>query len=258
MNMPRVAHNLLAALLTFAIGVIIATFSRNILPRFAHFVSFHSTMERVNEPSKDGDCDEWQQTAAASDGLGWDLTYMPLLRNSGVCPGQLYCEFASQKPQPPVNKYLSEWQGGPLVSSMLIELPDGHAAMQALWLIRTKEKAYWGYFHPDHIKRFDMQPLPTQDYDRAFETMKCWQQQNPANRKFFEGRGDGDGYVGFLSLYEDGKSRQMLVSSSDLLDPWTNELNEIQDEARWGRLWKTLKPIYAAIEQQKKAIRVSE
>jgi len=225
--MPRVAHNLIAALLTFAIGVVVATLGH-----------------RLSDPPKEHGYNEWQKV---SNGLGWDLTYMPLLQNSGVCPGELYCEYAAEKKQPPVNKHFSEWQGEPIVSSMLIELPDGHASIDALWLIRTKDKAYWWYFHPDRKDRVGKQSLPTEEYDRAFETMKCWQQHNPSSKTFL----DSSGYVGFLSLYEEGKSRQMLLAASDFMDPWSKELSEIQDEARWGRLWKTLKPIYSMISQQK-------
>lgn len=254
--MPRVAHNLTAALLCFAIGVVVATFSRSILPRFAHFIGPHSTTERAADHLKDGACNEWEKTGSVSDGLGWDLTYMSLLRNSGVCPGQVYCDFAAEKPQPPVNKHFAEWQGDPIISSILIELPDGHADMMAWWLIRTKEQAYWWTFHPHHSNPMGVQSLPTEVYDRAFETITCWQPHDPSNLRFFDGRGDG--YIGFLSLYKEGKSRQMLLTSKDMFEVWPKG-SEMPDEAGWGRLWKTLMPIYSVIrEQQKQPAQVSK
>ena len=134
-----------------------------------------------------------------SHGLGWDLTYMPLLRDNGVCPGDLFCEIAEAKPQPPVNKLFAEWKHEPIVSSILVELPDGHADMAAIWLVRTKNEAYWWTFHPHHPNP-DMQPLPVL-------TMK----------DLFESRSDGI---------------------------------DILPEAAWGRLWKTLMPVYTVISQQ--------
>ena len=246
--MRRFAYNLIVALLTFTVGVVVATVSRSMLPGVAHLIVPHDTTGPGAEGIRHVACNEWEKTGSVSHGLGWDLTYMSLLRNSGVCPGDLFCEMAAAKPQPPVNQHFAEWQREPIVSSMLIELPDGHADMTALWLIRTREQAYWWTFHPHHSNRIGMRPLPAQDYDRAFETMTCWQQRDPSIRRFFN-EGGGDTYIGFLSLYKEGKSRQMLLTSKDLFEDWPKD--EIPDEAAWGRLWKTLKPIYSAIREQK-------
>jgi hypothetical protein len=211
--MPRFAHNLIAALLTFTIGIVVSTLSRAILPSLVHLIVTNSTTKRVADRIKDGPCYEWEKTGSVNHGLGWDLTYMSLLRNSGVCPGELYCEFAAAKPQPPVHKYFAEWQGDTPISSILIELPDGHADMSALWLIRTKEQAYWFKFHPHHSNSIDMQPFPVQVYDGAFETMGCWQQHDPSNRRFFDGRGDG--YIGFLSIYKESPTQPKLGTELD-------------------------------------------
>ena len=68
------------------------------------------------------------------------------------------------------------------------------------------------------------------------------------NRKFFDGRDGGDGYVGFLSLIKEGRSRQMLLTMKDLRLYLPAEDNYF-DEASWGRLLKTLKPITSVIDQ---------
>jgi hypothetical protein len=172
---------------------------------------------------------------------------MSLLRNNGLCPGDLYCEIAEVKPQPPVHKLFAEWQREPIVSSVLVEMPDGHADMWAIWLVRTKEQAYWWTFHPHLRNPAGVQPLPVQEYDRVFETMTCWQQHDPPTRRFFNEQGDG--YIGFLSLYKEGRSRQMMLTLKDLFETWPKH-SEMPEEAAWGRLWKTLKPIYSAISEQ--------
>jgi len=239
-NMPRYAHNMIAALLTFTIGVVVATSSHKILPILTQLIPPHDRTEHST-------CDEWKNAVSASNGLGWDLTYMSLLKNAGVCPGEIYCEYAAARHQPPVDKYFAEWQREPIVSSILIELPDGHADMQALWLIRTKNEAYWSWFHPQRQTQMGLQPLPTNDYDGAFEAIACWKPYEPSSREFF--RGPEEGYIGFLSLYKEGKSRQMLLTSREMYDPWPKG-SETPNEATWGRLFKTMKPVYLDIREQ--------
>ena len=246
--MPRYAHHLIAALLTFTIGIVISTSSRRVFPVLAQLISLSGRTERAAEGPGGGACYEWEKSASVSNGLGWDLTYMSLLRDAGVCPGHVYCEFAAARPQPPVDKHFAEWQRSPFISSILIETPDGHADMQAAWLIRTKDQAYWSRFHPHGPSQMDFQPLPTKAYDDVFEAITCWQPRNPSTRTFFDGRGDG--YIGFLSLYKEGKSRQMLLTSSDMFEPWPKG-SEMPDEATWGRLLKTMKPIQSAIREQR-------
>jgi len=242
-NMHRYAHNLIAAILTFIIGVVVATSSHRIFPILAQLIAPHG----ASESPKGGACHEWEKSATVSNGLGWDLTYMSLLRNAGVCPGEVFCEIAVARHQPPVDKYFAEWQREPFISSILIELPDGHADMQALWLIRTKSEAYWSWYHPVRQTQMDFQPLPTKDYDGAFETIACWKPYEPPSRAFF--KGPEEGYIGFLSLYKEGKSRQMLLTSRDMYDPFPKG-SETPYEATWGQLFKTMKPVYLDIREQ--------
>jgi len=141
-NMPRFTHNLLAALLTFVLGVFLVTFSRHVIPELTHLIIPFSATDCSGNQMKEVACNEWEKTGSVSHGLGWDLSYTSLLRKNGVCPGDFYCEIAAIKSQPPVPKHFAEWKGDPIVSSILIELP-GHACMVAWWLIRTKDDAYF-------------------------------------------------------------------------------------------------------------------
>lgn len=184
-------------------------------------------------PAQPRACAEWQGAEFAKQSLGWDLGYEPLLRKSGVCPGDPFCEMVEKKPRPPVIKYLSEWQGAPLLSSILIELPDGHADMMAIWAVRTKDEAYVLGFYPVQSDSVRKQAVPAQDYDRVFETMACWRQEQPAKREFGE-----KGYIGFLNLYKDGQARQLLLTYNDLY-----EGNTGPDERRPGRFFKALEPL---------------
>lgn len=91
----------------------------------------------------------------------------------------------------------------------------------------------YGYSTPGQSVTVDKRPIPAPDYDRVFEAMACWRQDEPPNRMFGE-----KGYIGFLSLYKVGKSRQMLLTNNDLF-----EGNTDPDEGKPGRFFKALEPL---------------
>ena len=196
-----------------------------------------------SNPARPGVCEEWEKAEVVNQGLGWDLTYMSLLKRKGLCPGDPICEVWATV-EPPIQKHVVEWQGDPIVSSMEIELPDGHADMIALWFIRTKDHAYYWAFYPlikDNPE--GKQPISAQEYDSAFDVMSCWQQDVPPNKAF---SGD-EGYIGFLSLYKEGKSRQMLLTYRDLF-----EGNKDPEKAQPGRYFKVMRPLMSSIEKVRK------
>ena len=126
---------------------------------------------------------------------------------------------------------------------MEIQLPDGHADMIAIWLIRTKDQAYFWGFHPLLKDNPDgKQPVPAQEYDTAFDVMSCWQQDKPPTNTFGE-----EGYVGFLSFYKEGKSRQMLLTYRDLF-----EGNKDPEKAQPGRYVRVMKPLMSSIQKGRK------
>jgi hypothetical protein len=228
--MPRLTPKLIIALLSLALGLLAAALW--LVPRL-----------RKAQPVQSVICEGWQQTEAANQSpLGWDLTYMSLLKKIGLCPGYPICEEWA-KPAPPIQKYVAQWQGDPIVSSFEIELPDGHADMSSMWFIRTKDQAYYRVFYPLHEDNAeDKYPLPAQEYDRAFEAMACWQQTKPPTTTFGE-----EGYIGFMSLYKEGKSRQMLLAYEDLYVK-----DKDSDKEKPGRLPLVMKPLVTVMEQQQK------
>jgi hypothetical protein len=220
--MPRLARKITAALLASALVILTVTLWRVLCSRTA----------TVN-PSQPKACEEWEKAEVVNQGLGWDLTYKSLLSRSGLCPGDQFCELVEERPQPPIDKYVAALQGEPIVSSLLYELPDGHAGLGATWVVRTREHAYVWVFRPGQPTTVDKQPVPATDYDRVFEEMACWRQDNPLKKAFGQ-----DGYMGFLSLFKGGKSRQMVLTHNDLFKGNTDP-----DGSKPGRFLMALKPL---------------
>ena len=220
--MPRLTRKITVTLLASALVILAATLWRVL----------RSHTATVN-PSQPRACEEWEKAEVINQGLGWDLTYKSLLSRSGICPGDPFCELVAERPQSPIDKYIAASQNDPIISSLLYELPDGHAGLGATWVVRTKDNAYVWVLHPGQSVTVDKQPIPVSDYDRVFEEMSCWRQDEPPNRAF-----GGKGYMGFLSLFKEGKSRQMLLTHNDLFKD-----NTEPDEGKPGRFLMALKPL---------------
>jgi hypothetical protein len=223
MRMSRLTPQFSAVLVASALGVLAAALWFGLRSR-----------EMPSAPSQRGFCEEWERAEVANQGPGWDLTYESLLKRSGVCPGDTFCEILAKRSPPPVGEHLGELRGDAIISSMLMELPGGHAEMAATLFVRTKDQAYALAKRPNQAIWFSEQPIiPAADYDRVFESMACWRQDEPPKTEFGE-----RGYIGFLNLYKEGKSRQMLLTHNDLFEGNTNP-----DEGKPGRFWKALEPL---------------
>lgn len=238
--MRRFTPRLAAALITFFLGVVVASLRGDLRFRELPWNEYppSTPVTRYVDPAK---CSEtWADASASSQPLGWDLTYSSTMKELGLCPA--LCEEWA-KPAPPIDKHLSEWQGDPIISSMEIELPDGHAGMAAFWFIRTKDQAYFWTFYPlDEDYSGGKHAISTHDYDNTFGTISCWVQVEPQQPKF-----GSDGYIGFLSMYKDGKSRQMLLTYEDFIEggKYTNER-----DLRPGPFSRVLEPLIAPLRNR--------
>jgi hypothetical protein len=212
-DMRRFSLRLTVAMLTFALGLLVATV-RNDLGFRATLWSLYQTSTPTAEYVDARKCiDEWENASASSETLGWDLTYNSVLSKMKFCPSDALCEEWA-KPAPPIQKHISEWQQGQIISSIEIELPDGHASMAAFWFIRTKDHAYYQAFYPlDTDYTGGKHVIPTENYDAVFETIACWVPTEPQRQTF-----GAQGYIGFLSMYKEGKSRQMLLRYEDFIE----------------------------------------
>jgi len=239
--MQRFALRLAAALLTFALGVLVATVRNDL--RFGEWLwnLYRPSTPTTAYVSAKKCLEAWEN--ASNETLGWDLTYFSAITKK-LCPGDALCaEWA--KPASPVQKHIAEWQGDPIISAIEIELPDGHASMAALWFIRTKDQAYYWSFYPlDTDNSNGKHVISTQAYDAVFETIACWVPVEPRQQTF-----GADGYIGFLSMYKEGKSRQMLLTYEDFIEggKYTND-----SEIRPGPFRRVLEPLISPLRDRQR------
>lgn len=241
--MRRFAPRLTTALLTFALGVLIATVRNDLRLREALWTIYGRIVPTAEKVQREKGCyAKWANAANSNQPLGWDLTYYSVVKKMHLCTRSALCE-GWAKPAPPIHNYLSEWQGDPIISSIEIELPDGHASMAALWLIRTKDQAYYYVFYPlDKDYSGGKHVISTQDYDTVFEKISCWLQLEPEQLTF-----GPHGYIGFLSMYKEGKSRQMLLTYEDLIEG--GEVPD-DDDIRPGPFRQALIPLISSLKRQ--------
>ncbi|HKY46031.1 MAG TPA: hypothetical protein VJM50_23265 [Pyrinomonadaceae bacterium] len=243
--MRRFVPRLAAALLTFTLGVLIVTLLND--PSFPEALRtlYARIIPRADkvEPVK-GCYAAWPNAAPSQQPFGWDLTYHSVIKKTRLCPDLPVCkEWA--KPAPPIQKHVAEWQGEPIVSSIEMEFFDGHASMVAFWFIRTKNQAYvWGFYPLDKDSSDGIHVIPTQPYDEVFEKISCWLRVEPEQPTFGE-----KGYFGFLSMYKEGKSRQMLVTYEDFIESGKDP----DDDERPGPFAKVLEPLISALREDVKS-----
>ena len=169
--------------------------------------------------------------------LGWDLTYSSILKTNNIGSNEWIRKWLASGYQSPAKKWISEWQGEPIVSSILIEYPAFHAGEHTtMWLFRTKDNAYF-WQDIEKVKFSDLKrELKPQAYDDLLSRISSWQQVKPVKSKIPESI---PGYIGFLNLYDKDKSRQILLTQEDFIICATKECNA----PKLGRLMLALKPI---------------
>jgi hypothetical protein len=77
--------------------------------------------------------------------FGWDLTYSSILKTNKIGSKSWIRKWLAKDYQAPAKKWIFEWQGEPIVSSILIEYASfAHAGEHTtMWLFRTKNSAYY-------------------------------------------------------------------------------------------------------------------
>lgn len=176
---------------------------------------------------------------SASNKFGWDLTYSAVLESNKIGSRTWIRKWVASEYKSPARKWISEWQGEPIESSILIEYPAFHAAERTtMWIFRTKDNAY--YWQDIEKAKFSntKKDVELKAFDELLSQVSSWQQAKP-----FKVRNNNDqaipGYLGFLSIYDKGKLRQILLSMEDFImfD------NRNPEKMKPGRLLKAIDPV---------------
>jgi len=111
-----------------------------------------------------------------------------------------------------------------------------------MWFVRTKDRAYYyeraegnPLSKDDKPPRETHEPLNAQAYDNFFAEASRWQ-QGAAVKPEDTPVGGIPGYDGFFSLYDQGSSRQMLLT----LEDWAVCENKKCEHWQVGRLAQAL------------------
>lgn len=173
--------------------------------------------------------------------FSWDLTYESVLQQNNVRKTELIWTWLALY-KTPAEKWVTGWQGKPIVASVLIEHPAFHAAEHTtMWLIRTQDEAfYWETVKGSKAIGHE-EPISVQLFDAFFKEAVSWKQLPPKKASELPDQAF-PGYMGFLSIYGADGSRQMLITSDDFFI-CLNKSCTPGKSVRLGRLMTALMPI---------------
>lgn len=158
--------------------------------------------------------------AATEADLKWDLSYATALRQHPISPREYMAVWPQQHLQRPIHQRLADYDGEPITASLLIERPDGHTGdPHATWFIRTRSSAKMCSFHPKLASTpcSDVDPAKTDRFIR--EVMNFRQLPDQASEENKIGNDAGLlNYMGYVSVYVDGKSLQRPIALSEWVD----------------------------------------
>ncbi len=176
--------------------------------------------------------------------LKWDLSYQAALSEHPIGEHEFMSFWPARYPQRPIHDRLAKYRGEPVEASLLIEMPDGHTGdPSATWVIKTHRTAQLCNFHPKALaapcKQLD--PARTEAIMREVMRLKPLASQDSDQNQIGKGE-DGVpilmNYMGFLSVYVDGRALQRPI----VLSEWQGIGNPGQlASADAGRLSAVLK-----------------
>ncbi len=173
--------------------------------------------------------------------IDWDLSYKSVLERNNVAKTEWIWPWLAQY-KTPAEKWVTGWRGKPIVSSVLIEHPAFHAAEHTtMWLIRTADEAfYWESVAPGKRIGYE-EPLSPDIYDTLYKEASTWQQLPPKPASDLPDQ-VLPGYMGFLSTFGPGGSRQMLLTMDDFFI-CPDKADCGPGKLKIGRLMAALEPV---------------
>lgn len=196
--------------------------------------------------------------------LGWDLTYASVLDRNDISPDEFIRRWLRENKDSAVKTLLENWQDESVISVIFADYPAFHAGERIEELfVRTKTRIFYRSFAKGKFSG-SKEPIDLKQYETALQKLFAWEQmpitldEMPATREKTEEdkREWGKGFIGFLNLYEQGKSKQLLLSFKDFMviaraptEKEKSDDDEMEKYARenikTGRLPQALSEIFA-------------
>lgn len=169
-----------------------------------------------------------KQVQKSTPSLGWDLTYSSVLERNKVAKGEWIWKWLGKNYESPVKSLIQNWEGEPIVASILIEHPAFHAGEHyTTWYVRTENNAFNYIFVKEKPNLNISTSLNKEKFDKVFKQVFTWRQgksvktENKCVKEL-------TGFSGFLSLYNRGSSRQMLLNMEDFYIFESNDCEKVK------------------------------
>lgn len=187
-------------------------------------------------------------TAQEKNLLGWDLSYGTVLKQNNPADTDWVRMWLAQS-ESPAEKWIATWQNAPIISSILIEHPAFHAAERTtMWFVRTNDGAYYWELVQASKPRRNEEEIKPEVYDALFSTITAWKQLNarPASET---PKDILPGYIGFLSIFNQNGSRQIMLTMEDFV--LCLDASCMPGKLTSGRLMAALEPIIIPEDEKK-------
>ena len=152
----------------------------------------------------------------------WDLSYASALAAHPMRPNEFLPAWIGRYPKRPVHVKLASYAGEKIIGSLLMEQPDGHTGdPYATWVIRTRSTARVCTFHPKFMDRPCESVVPARVDAFLRQVMGFAPSRTRAIEDVVIGKDDKGApilfnYVGFLSVWVDGRSLQRPISALEI------------------------------------------
>ncbi len=184
---------------------------------------------------------------ASGSKLSCDLSYKSVMEENKIDKIDWVRRWFATYNKPPAKKWIGVWKGEPLVSWVLIEHPNFHAAERTtLWLARTKSRAvYWESVQVDYHsveqieKRTQRKEIKLDVYDKVFSLASSWKQAETLKPKLPIDDFSPE-FWGVATVFDGKECRQLLLGLDDFMSCETKECHK---PLKSGKIMKALEPI---------------
>lgn len=184
--------------------------------------------------------------------INCDLSYKAIMEQNRVDKLDWVKRWFNTYNKSPAREWIEGWKNEPLVSWVLIEHPNFHAAERTtLWLAKTKSRAvYWESVQSDYhsVKEIDERTqrseIAMEIYDKFFQNVSIWKQAEILKPKIPIDRMSPE-FWGFLSVSSPtSPCKQILLGMDDFMKCPDKKCEPGPE--RLGRVMTALSPILDA------------